>query len=102
MKHAVNLIQILVVIAIIFPVFHIWEGDKVDQFCKVVEPRMGKVAFINLADERNVKLIGPTDYSVAGGKWQATAVSRSPFSKDSCLIKGVGTKVGIIQMHYGE
>lgn len=102
MKQIVNLIQLIIVVALIFPFFHIWDTDKVEQLCKRIKPTMEKQDFLELVSASNVKMIGPTDYTMVGGKWQATAVSRSPFARGSCLIKGTANKVAIVQMVYGE
>ncbi|MFW5450952.1 MAG: hypothetical protein ACKE9I_05080 [Methylophagaceae bacterium] len=98
MKQLVNLIQLIVVVGLVYPVFHMWDADKVEQFCKIIEPSMEKEYFLELADEANVKMIGPTDYTIIGGKWQATVIGRSAFSTESCLIKGTANKIAIVQM----
>jgi hypothetical protein len=93
MKMIVNLIQLAVVAAIIYPIFYIWDTDKIEQFCKVVEPGMTKQDLIQLTDESSVKMLGPTDGDVAGGKWQAIIVARSPYTKYSCVVKGIANSV---------
>jgi hypothetical protein len=62
---------------------------------------MEKQGFLEQVSASHVKMIGPTDYAMVGGKWHATAVSRSPFASGSCLIKGTANKVAIVQMVYG-
>ncbi|RKZ79258.1 MAG: hypothetical protein DRQ35_04555 [Gammaproteobacteria bacterium] len=95
MKMFVNLIQLAVVAAIIYPIFYLWNTDKIEQFCKVIEPGMTKQAFIQLADDSSIKMLGPTDDDVAGGKWQATIVAYSPYTKYSCKVKGTGNSVAV-------
>lgn len=95
MKMIVNLIQLAVIAAIIYPIFYLWDTDKIEQFCKVVEPGMTKQEFIQLADDSSVKMLGPTDGAVAGGKWQATIVAYSPYTIYSCKVKGVGNSVAV-------
>ena len=93
MKIIINVIQLAVVAAIIYPIFYIWDTDKIEQFCKIVEPGMTKLALIQLADESSVKMLGPIDGDVAGGKWQATIVAYSPYTEYSCEIKGIANSV---------
>lgn len=95
MKLIVNLIQLAVVAAIIYPIFYIWDTDKIEQFCKNIEPGMSKQEFIQLAEDSSVKILGPTDGDVAGGKWQATIVAYSPYTKYSCKVKGTGNSVAV-------
>ena len=98
MKTIVNIIQILVAVAIVFPVFHVWDTNNVAQLCRVVEPTMSKAKLLQLVDEHNVKIIGPRDVSTVGGKWQASIVSRSPFASKSCLVKGTGKLTAAARM----
>ena len=98
MKIIVNLMQITVVAAIIYPMFYIWNTGKIEQFCKLVEPGMTKQALIELADELSVKMLGPTDGDVAGGKWQATIIAYSPYTKYSCEIKGIANSVAVAEI----
>ncbi|MDF1589656.1 MAG: hypothetical protein P1P93_11030 [Gammaproteobacteria bacterium] len=93
MKFLVNLIQVAIVVAIIFPIFHIWDVDKVEQLCRNTKAGMSKTAFIGLAHNSGAKITGPTDDSLQGGKWTAIASSHSPFAKEFCEIKGTSTTV---------
>lgn len=93
MKHIVNLIQLAVVAAIIFPMFYVWDTDKVDNFCEAIKPGLSKAELLQRVDDANVKILGPEDVDIAGGKWNASIVARTPFIEHSCLIKGVGHTV---------
>lgn len=98
MKFFVNLIQAAIVVAIIFPIFHIWDTDKVKQLCRNTKAGMGKMTFIELAHNSGAKITGPTDDSIEGGKWTAKASSHSPFAKEFCEIKGTSKTVAIAKM----
>ena len=102
MKHFVNLIQLAVVAAIVFPIFYIWDTDKVDAFCEMVKPGMTKTDYIQLANDLGVKMLGPVDDDIVGGKWQASVVARTPFVNHICHIKGVGNKVATAKIAYDK
>ena len=98
MKYLVNLIQLTVVAAIVFPMFYIWDTDKVDNLCKRIEPGMEKVEFLKLADDLGVRLHGPTFEGLEGGKWHAEVVTITPFIDHSCRVKGAGSRVATAKL----
>jgi hypothetical protein len=98
MKVLVNLIQLIVVVAIVFPVFYIWDTDKVENLCKRLEPGMEKAEFMQLTDDLGVRLEGPTFEGLEGGKWHARVITYTPFIEHSCLIKGAGKKVAVAKL----
>ncbi|NOQ81293.1 MAG: hypothetical protein GQ548_02045 [Methylophaga sp.] len=92
MKFLVDAVQMLVVTALIYPMFYIWDTTQVDQFCSVVESGMSKQEFIQLVDDKSVKIIDPMN-EVSSGKWHSSIVARSPFTNYSCEIVGLGNIV---------
>jgi len=98
MKFLVNVFQVLIVVAIIYPIFHIWDTDKVSQLCRNTKSGMSKIAFIELAHNSGAKITGPTDDSLSSGKWTAIASSHSPLAKEYCEIKGTSNTVAYAQM----
>jgi len=98
MKYLVNLIQLTVVAAIIFPMVYIWDTDKVENLCKRIEPGMEKAEFLKLTDDLNARLLGPTYEGLEGGKWHAEVVTITPFIDHSCRIKGAGSRVATAKL----
>ena len=91
MKSLVEGIQILLIAAIIYPIFTLWDSGNVKQLCMDVNAGMNKQIFIKMAADASVKFIPPMiDNS---GKWHSSIVTRSPFSNTSCEIKGKGSRV---------
>ena len=95
MKSVVNVVQLIIVVAIIFPIFYIWDTDNVDRICQSIGNGMTKQDFIKLAVDSPIKLLGPiaVDDEVVGGKWQASIVTYWPFTDYMCLVKGIGNTV---------
>jgi len=91
MKMLTKAIEILLVCAIIYPLFYLWDKNNVEQFCRVVEKGIIKQELIQLADENNVKLTAPVDEGVLG-KWNASVIPWSPFTSYSCEIEGFGDR----------
>lgn len=99
MKHIVNVIQLAIVAAIIFPMYYVWDSGKVDNICEEIHPGLAKHVLLEMVDERGIKMDGPHDEDIAGGKWHATIMARTPLVEHSCTIKGVGNTVAIAKLN---
>ena len=98
MKFIVNLIQVAIVVAMIYPIFHFWDTDKVTQLCRNTHAGMTKTQFIELAHNSGAKISGPSDDELSGGKWTATANSHSLLAKEYCEIRGSGNTVALAEI----
>ncbi|NOQ93864.1 MAG: hypothetical protein GQ547_04420 [Methylophaga sp.] len=87
MKILVDSIQMLVVAAMIYPMFYLWDINKVDQFCSEIETGISQQTFLQIADEQSIKIVGG---SGGKGKWNSSAVTWSPFTNYSCKVRGYG------------
>jgi len=92
MKLLVGAVQLLIISAIIYPMFYVWDTTQVEQFCDVVETGMSKQELIQLADTNLVKITSPSDDG-SSGKWRSSVVTYSPFSSYSCEVVGLGDRV---------
>ena len=95
MKLLVNVIQVLIIVAIIYPFFLLWDKNNVEHFCEQVEQGSTKKALIYKSEHAPVKFIKPTDDN-KNGYWTAYVATYSPFSDYSCVIKGMGSSVGSV------
>ena len=98
MKQLVNSFQYLVVLIIVYPVYYIWETDKVTNFCEQVESGMSKDRFVQLSKQSSVHMIGPQDDSLVGGKWQALIAPGMFISADNCVVRGAGKTVATARL----
>lgn len=102
MKLLANCVQYLVIAIIIYPVYYIWETDKVTNFCEQVENGMSKEQFVHLSERANVNMRGPEDEAYVGGKWQASVVPGMFITAEKCVIKGSGNKVATAKLLEAE
>ena len=102
MKLLANCVQYLVIAIIIYPVYYIWETDKVTNFCEQVEDGMSKEQFVRLSEQANVNIRGPADDGFIGGKWQASVVPGKFITAEKCVIKGSGNKVASAKLFEAE
>ena len=93
MKRLVNIVQLMIVLVMFYPVYYMWDTGRVDDICAQIKPGMAKAQFMQLVDDFSVKLIGPQDVSIAGGEWHAAVVARASFSGYACEVKGIGNLV---------
>ncbi|OUR72158.1 hypothetical protein A9Q78_07570 [Methylophaga sp. 41_12_T18] len=98
MKRLVNSIQYLVVLVIIYPVYYVWQTDKVNNFCEQLESGMSKQQMIQLGHRESVSMNGPKDLSLEGGKWTALVSPGRFITADVCVIKGTGSKVATARL----
>ncbi|MCX4188241.1 hypothetical protein [Methylophaga sp. OBS4] len=102
MKRLVNLIQLAIVVAILYPLFYVWDTDRVDNFCKLVKPGMSQDELVALADDNGMNLIGPNPINLSGGRWIASVPSRASFAGYACVIKGAADTVATAKIIRGE
>ena len=93
MKQLVNSIQYLVVLVLIYPIYYVWQTDKVTDFCELIDGGMTKQRMVQLAEQASMNMIGPEDISLEGGKWLATIEPGAFISSEVCIIKGTSNKV---------
>jgi hypothetical protein len=93
MKLLVNMVQLVVIAAIIIPVLTIWETDKIDKLCQQIEPGMSQDAYLELVEEYSVNLTEVVGEEIPGGQWHAVAKTHMPWSEYQCLTKGVSKLV---------
>jgi len=91
MKLFVDALHMVVIAALIYPMFYVWDTAKIDQFCQGVERGMSKQAYMQLADENLVKLVAP--HIDRPGRWESSVIARTPFTNYSCVVVGLGDSV---------
>ena len=99
MKQLVNSLQYLVIMVIIYPIYYVWQTDKVTNFCEQVQGGMSKEQFVRLSEQANVHMSGPEDESLLGGQWRASVTPGMFISSDECVIKGAGNTVATARLY---
>jgi hypothetical protein len=98
LKQLVNLIQLIIVAAIILPVLSMVDNDIVENFCQKIEPGMSKQAYLEIVEQEHVKLAELFGGEVAGAKWKSVAVPRLPFADLACVTEGVSNIVATTEL----
>lgn len=97
MKYLVKLFQLAIVLAILYPVYYVWDTDRIDNFCEWIKPGMSLVELKALADEHNVTLNIPDELQRAG-QWITSVESTASFSGYACVVKGAGNRVAVAKV----
>ncbi len=97
MKYLVKLVQMVIVLAILYPVYYVWDTDRIDNFCEWVKSGMSLAELEALADEHDVTLNSPDELQ-RSGMWITTVESTASFDDYACVIKGSGNRVAKAQI----
>lgn len=101
MKYLVKVFQLAIVLAILYPVFYVWDTDRVDNFCESVKTGMSLVELEKLAEEHHVTLNSPDEFQRAG-QWITSVESTASIDGYACVIKGASNRVAVAQIIKSE
>ncbi|HEC74728.1 MAG TPA: hypothetical protein ENI26_10220 [Methylophaga aminisulfidivorans] len=95
MNLVVNIVQIMIVVAIIYPGYYLWDMSRVEHLCQSIEINTHVDALKALVNEANLDVdINEVDSELtSNGKWQANLAARSSLSGYQCHIEGYAGKV---------
>ncbi|WP_438970029.1 hypothetical protein [Methylophaga sp.] len=101
MKHLVRLVQLVIVLAILYPIYYVWDTDRIDNFCESIKPGMKVSALQTLAEESHLNLNAPDD-SQRTGQWMTSVESTASISGYACVIRGAVDSVATAQIVRSE
>lgn len=100
MKVLVRLFELAVILLIAYPVFYLWDTDRVDRFCAETTPLMSQAELLQRAKQQGMKLRGPEP--LAGAQWRIRIESRASFAGYACVIRGAGDTVAHAEIVKGR
>lgn len=93
MKRLVNLVQLAIVAAMLYPVYYLWDTDRIDSFCDMVKPGMSLTELQALADENHIKLNSPDEAAKSKGQWMTSVESKATIDRYACVIMGAADSI---------
>lgn len=104
MKYVVKLFQLAIVIAILYPVYYVWDTDRVDNFCDLVETGMTVAELQTLAKNKKVALNTTHDLHPdrGSGQWMTSVDADASFDGYTCVIIGAADSVAKAQIIKAE
>ncbi|MTI63968.1 hypothetical protein [Methylophaga sp.] len=91
MKILVNLFQVVIVLAILYPVFYVWDTGRIEDFCELIEPGISVSDLQQLADEQGITLNIPADNDT--GQWMTSVESTASIDRFACVVIGAVDRV---------
>ncbi|MCX4191478.1 hypothetical protein [Methylophaga sp. OBS1] len=91
MKGLVGLVQILIVIALLYPVYYIWDTSRVEAFCNLIKPGMSTKELQRLAETKHISLHIPNSNET--GQWMTSVDSSASIDRFACVISGAVDKI---------
>lgn len=95
MKMFVNLIQVLLITGMVYPVYAMWNNDQINNYCVELKSTMTKQKMLDLAEQKNIRL---NFERIDELKWRASASGSASFSDYSCQINGMGDRLASAKM----
>lgn len=104
MKYLVKLFQLAIVIVILYPVYYVWDTDRVDNFCNLIEPGMTVAELKALAKNKKVALNTAHDSHPdrGTGQWMTSVDAEASFDGYTCVIIGAANSVANAQIIKAE
>jgi hypothetical protein len=98
MKVLVNFIQLMLVAAILYPVYYVWDTGRVENFCELIEKGMTVDTLNKIASDNNITLNSPGALGQHGGQWMTSVQTDTFFDDKACVIKGAVDKVANVEL----
>lgn len=94
MKMLVKLFQFSIVLVMLYPVYYVWETDKIYSACQQIKPGMAyQEIVIDLHHNYGLGLSRITGDYAQGEKWSALVESHASFAGYACEIRGSGDQI---------
>lgn len=87
MKRLVNLVQLAIVGAILYPVYYVWDTQRIENFCEQILPGMKVKALNALAEESGIDL-NASETLRGMGQWMTSIESSASLDRYACVIIG--------------
>lgn len=93
MNVLVKLLQFSIVLGMIYPVYYLWETDRIKSVCQQIEPGLSYDDIVLNLQQSGLKLKQMRGDYTQGEKWQALIESHASFRGYGCEVRGVGKQI---------
>lgn len=91
MKILVNLTQVVIVLAILYPVYYVWDTGRIEDFCELIEPGISVSELQQLADDQGITLNIPAENGT--GQWMTSVESSASIDRFACVVIGAVDRI---------
>ena len=98
----VKLLQFSIVLVMIYPLYYVWETDKIKSACQQIKPGMSYSNTLVLLKSFGLEFSRMNGDYAQGEKWQGLVESHASFAGYACEIKGFGAQIARVRMVKGK
>lgn len=98
----VKLLQFLIVLVMIYPLYYVWETDKINSACQHIKPGMSYSNTLVLLKRFGLDFSRMNGDYAQGEKWQGLVESHASFAGYACEIRGSGDQIAKVRMVKGK
>jgi len=102
MKMLVRLIQLLIVLVMVYPVYYLWETDKIKSACQQIKPGMSHNDVVIKLQSIGLSFSNMKGDFAKGDKWTALVESHASFAGYACEIRGSGNQIAGVRIIKGK
>lgn len=93
MKILVKLLQLTMVLLMLYPLYYVWETDKINSACQQMQPGMSYNDIVIKLDRFGLGFSRINGDYAQGEKWLGLVESKVSFYGYVCEIRGIGNQV---------
>lgn len=98
----VKLLQFSIVLVMIYPLYYVWETDKIKSACQQIKPGMSYSNTLVLLKSFGLDFSQMNGDYAQGEKWQGLVESHASFAGYACEIRGFGDQIAKVRMVKGK
>ena len=98
----VKLLQFLIVLVMIYPLYYVWETDKIKSACEQINPGMSYSNTLVLLKSFGLDFSQMNGDYAQGEKWQGLVESHASFAGYACEIRGFGDQIAKVRIVKGK
>src|SRR5690554_3040480 len=102
MKLLVKLLQFTIVLMMVYPIYYLWEIDKINSGCQQIKPAMSYATATRILATMKLQFNTLQGDPAQGEKWLARVESRASVAGYACEIRGIGQQIAGVRIVKGS
>ncbi|MDO8825886.1 hypothetical protein [Methylophaga sp.] len=98
----VKLLQFSIVLVMLYPLYYVWETDKIKSACQQIKPGMSYNDTVSNLKDAGLGFSRMSGAQAPGEKWLGLVESHASFSGYACEIRGFGNQIAGVRMVKGK
>lgn len=98
----VKLLQISIVVVMLYPLYYVWETDRIKSACQQIKPGMSYNDIVSNLKEAGLSFSRMSGDYIQGDKWLGLVESQASFAGYACEVRGFGQQVAGVRIVKGQ